>query len=49
MAAALTNAEIENDAGHADSWTRRFNAEMTTLAAPLLRQSNNGTHEQKGV
>jgi hypothetical protein len=30
-------------------WTRRFVAEMEKLAAPLLKQSDNGTHEQKAV
>jgi hypothetical protein len=32
-----------------NAWTRRFVAEMEKPAAPLLRQSNNGAHEQKAV
>jgi hypothetical protein len=51
-AAALATKRIPFvalDSANAHKWTARFVQEMERLSRPLLRQSNNGTHEQKAV
>jgi hypothetical protein len=48
-AVALADAVIANNTANGSKWTRRFVQEMERLSAPLLRQSNNGAHEQKAV
>jgi hypothetical protein len=37
------------DAQRCHRWTKEFVRQMEKLSAPLLRQSGNGTHEQKAV
>ena len=49
VAVALTNAVIANDSANGDEWSRRFNFEMEKLAAPLLKQSDNGARERKAA
>jgi hypothetical protein len=45
----LTTASVPDDRDNGNAWTRRFVQEMERLAAPLLKQSGNGAHEQKAA
>jgi len=45
----LATASVPDNRDNRNAWTRRFVTEMEKLAAPLLKQSGNGAHEQKAV
>ena len=49
VVAMLATASIPDDRDNENAWTRRFVTEMEKLAAPLLRESSNGAHEQNAI
>ena len=46
VVAILATASVPENG---NAWTRRFVTEMEKLAAPLLRESSNGAHEQNTI